>query len=795
VRITRLQVRNVRRHADLDLKLAPGLNVVRGPNESGKTTIQRALELGLTRRVTSGSGDLESLRTWNAAEDDRPWVRLEFEQDIDDKLDTGSLEKSFKGSKGTVELVTEGQSITDPALADQVTAELTGIPSEAFFRSTASVRHHELDGLQRDEAALRDRLQASISGGDRGTSRARRKLERAIFELNTKGEKNPGKIKVAEANLAQASAALRNGEAALAQLERDRDALATARERRVQAEADVVERRSLLDKARTAERLVTDRDVAKQRFERYRAAVEVHDQIQQLEDSHPSKLELPHLREILTKVRDADVRTRELKAQLAGETEVKFQIDEPTPRAWRPTAIAAVAFILLSVAIVIADVFKLSPVHLPSVGITGSPLEISGLSALAILLVLFGIVLAAIGRRQRERAMDFRRTKDLRDAEVERRLRGRSQLENELQMAEVMMQNQLSTIGLPDLAAVQRLHDEEEAHSTMLLKLRAQLEGLVGREPAETLPQLRDAAAAEIEQKTAALEDMGPIAKEARARERLEVEVNDAERTLGAVRDEEAGAKARVDQNIVDAEEVASHAEHVDVWTEQLAALQRRTRVYDTTLRALEAAERATIRTATRYLESRMVGDLDRVTGGRYKRVLVDDEDLGIRVYAPELKDWVDVTSLSQGTLDIIYLAARIGLVRLVTGDRRPPLILDDPFVTLDDDRAKRALELLKEISSDFQVIYLTTSSRYDKTADKVTVLPGPTALTPDDAPTTNGHSSAMTPDAAEPTPVMAAEPAASVSDDDPAAAPAPRAVAEPAPEAPSEPASESASA
>src|SRR6185369_8045778 len=100
----------------------------RGPNESGKTTIQRALELALTRRVTSGSGDLDGLRPWKAGEEDRPWVRLEFEQDVDDKLDHGSLEKSFKGPKGTVALITEGQTITDPALADQVTAELTGIP-------------------------------------------------------------------------------------------------------------------------------------------------------------------------------------------------------------------------------------------------------------------------------------------------------------------------------------------------------------------------------------------------------------------------------------------------------------------------------------------------------------------------------------------------------------------------------------------------------------------------------------------------------------------------------------------
>ena len=79
-----------------------------------------------------------------------------------------------------------------------------------------------------------------------------------------------------------------------------------------------------------------------------------------------------------------------------------------------------------------------------------------------------------------------------------------------------------------------------------------------------------------------------------------------------------------------------------------------------------------------------------------------------------------------------MYLTARLGLVRLVTGDRRPPLVFDDPFVTLDDARASRALALLKEVAGDFQIIYLTTSYRYDAAADAVVELPGPTAVDDD---------------------------------------------------------------
>ena len=204
--------------------------------------------------------------------------------------------------------------------------------------------------------------------------------------------------------------------------------------------------------------------------------------------------------------------------------------------------------------------------------------------------------------------------------------------------------------------------------------------------------------------------------------------VRDSESALERSRDDEAGARARVEANTVDAEQVAGQAERLADWREQLAALERRVRVYAATLDAIVRAEQATMRTATRFLEKRMVLDIARITGGRYRRVRVDDRSLAIEVFAPEKADWVDVSTLSQGTLDQVYLAARLGLVRLVTGDRRPPLVFDDPFVTFDDARAARAVEMLHELNADFQVIYLTTSERYDAAADRVVVLEGPTA-------------------------------------------------------------------
>jgi hypothetical protein len=139
--------------------------------------------------------------------------------------------------------------------------------------------------------------------------------------------------------------------------------------------------------------------------------------------------------------------------------------------------------------------------------------------------------------------------------------------------------------------------------------------------------------------------------------------------------------------------------------------------------------------------------DLARLTGGRYRRIEIDDRTLDLEVWAPEKGDWVPVSRLSKGTIDQIYLAARIGLVRLVTQGRRPPLILDDPFVTFDDARAARAALLLRELSTDFQVIYLACSNRYDGLADAVVELPGPTDVEPASA----GQAVAAPEDVAEP--------------------------------------------
>ena len=65
----------------------------------------------------------------------------------------------------------------------------------------------------------------------------------------------------------------------------------------------------------------------------------------------------------------------------------------------------------------------------------------------------------------------------------------------------------------------------------------------------------------------------------------------------------------------------------------------------------------------------------------------------------------------SAGQTDMVMLCMRFALVDALFSDVKPFVILDDPFVNLDDERTKQALALLKELSGDQQILYLVCNS------------------------------------------------------------------------------------
>nr|MBP9004414.1 hypothetical protein [Candidatus Hydrogenedentota bacterium] len=102
-------------------------------------------------------------------------------------------------------------------------------------------------------------------------------------------------------------------------------------------------------------------------------------------------------------------------------------------------------------------------------------------------------------------------------------------------------------------------------------------------------------------------------------------------------------------------------------------------------------------RNASRFLE--------RITGGAHTEVRVGpDLSLSLR----STQDGSEAF-LSKGALDQLYLALRLALVqRLSRNGERLPMLLDDPFANYDDTRLRAALELLREMGQEYQVLLFT---------------------------------------------------------------------------------------
>ena len=83
---------------------------------------------------------------------------------------------------------------------------------------------------------------------------------------------------------------------------------------------------------------------------------------------------------------------------------------------------------------------------------------------------------------------------------------------------------------------------------------------------------------------------------------------------------------------------------------------------------------------------------------------LVIDTDLKVSV--DEAGKLHESDFLSAGYKDIVNFCSRMALVDSLFTEEKPPVILDDPFVNLDDDKIPRALQLVKDMSEEKQILY-----------------------------------------------------------------------------------------
>ncbi|TMI80890.1 MAG: hypothetical protein E6H03_07610, partial [Bacillati bacterium ANGP1] len=170
--IRRVRIRGFRKFVDQVLECGPGLNVVRGRNDAGKSTLHLAFAVVLFPVKPSAA---LSFAQWG---EERPGeITLEF--DADGR--SYRLHKDFRSRKVLLECGEERWDV--PKEVERRIGEVLGLTSASLFRATVHIGQWDLARVQEEKEEIGTRLARIITGGDSDANRVLDTLDKYLRRM------------------------------------------------------------------------------------------------------------------------------------------------------------------------------------------------------------------------------------------------------------------------------------------------------------------------------------------------------------------------------------------------------------------------------------------------------------------------------------------------------------------------------------------------------------------------------------------------------------------------------------
>ena len=208
-----------------------------------------------------------------------------------------------------------------------------------------------------------------------------------------------------------------------------------------------------------------------------------------------------------------------------------------------------------------------------------------------------------------------------------------------------------------------------------------------------------------------ALEKYAPYRCTAEAYARLEGKVGNLKGEMARLKEQCIRLSEKVSAETIGEEYATELEEKLEESRRILNRLSRKNDVLALISENISWARTQSISGFSAKIEKKMGEIVSSITDGRYSKVKVDG-NLEVSVFSKEKGEYIEIdkgTPLSTGTIDQVFLAARLALLDIITGGCKPPLLLDDTFSNFDDmGRKERAFDVLESISGEYQTLYFT---------------------------------------------------------------------------------------
>jgi len=708
--LKRIELKNFKRLVDFKAHFSPGINVVKGPlNEMGKSTLLEGIIAALFYNPKSTSKEIRDYVSWGSTRQYQ--TSLEFEGEGIKCW----LEKDF--DRGTVRLIEdEDQEELDTFReVSEKMAKLLGTKSDKIFLSSSCIRQSQITEISSGEKEITASLEEVVSGGKESTlaSQVLEKLDSRIADMKRgrdKLSKNPGILASLKTKLQDIA----------------------ERHNEVKNEVSRVE-------AQKIELMQVEKQLAriKEEYEKFRSLLEKNKQrkeieasIKDLEQKYDALEELlVGINELMTKLGNANEALRyieefeteqqvsELKRKLDAIQNSRGDIEKHLTMRERELAEAkeklnrrkSVRFLGSGSGMATALVTLIG-------GISGVLVVSLYFLSLAILGAAFLVITI--------RARTFLIRDRTSISGIEERIQDMQLALGKLgkEEEELLAEAKCNTVGE---------FDKKEKNFIFRLKektnLEAQLKGMLRGKTVEDFDKQKREIARDLAVEKAKLtEDLTETRLSPEEYIELESKVRGLEKEQAEFEKRKRYSEAVVklaEEREIDAERQIKLEEEVESLQKALKQEDKRVKIYELAREFISRARAETFLAANEILENEIQNCLSIFTNGKYERVRINKEGFELWVYSDEKGDWTRSEELSGGAIDELYLAFRLALVKMIFGDKRPPLLLDDPFVNFDSIRLSNTLRFLKKLADEHQIIIFTLGDSYDTVADNIILL------------------------------------------------------------------------
>jgi len=705
--LKRIELKNFKRFFDFQAQFSPGINVVKGPlNEMGKSTLLEGIIAALFHNPRSTAKWLKDYASWGSTKQCR--TSLEFEN----KENRYLLEKDF--DKGAVRLIEDNgrEELDTFKEVSEKMAELLGTNSDRLFSCTSCIRQAEVSEISSGKKEIGESLEEVVTGGEESVlaSQVIRKLDDKISEIK-KGLDRPAKIPGILASLrsqiGDSSGKYSEVRNEVSKVEAQKIELVEVNKQLVQLKEEYENSRALLEKNKQRKEIEASIESL---TKNYNDVDELLSRIKSLEDDSKKadealvaieglkdKQQVSEFRRGLDAIQNRHGDIEKDLAMREGElAEAKEKLDRRK----------SVRFLSSGKSITAAIIILTGGI----IGTLIGPFYLLGL-------IFLGAVLLAI--------TTWTRTVLIRDRTnisgiEERTQRMKAFLgEQSNEERELLAKAKCNTVA-------EFNEKERDFYYWLEKKGRAQdrLEGMLSGKAMQDVEKRRLEVARNLAVQQAKLtEDLKATALSPEEYINLERKVDGLGKRQTELEERKRRCETIIELAKFDAEGQIKLEEELESLQEALQREEKKLKVYELAREFISRARTEIFLSANEALEKEIQRYFAVFTNGKYKQVKINKEELEFWVYSDEKGDWAKPEDLSGGVIDEFYLAFRLALAGLIFRDRKPPLILDDPFVNFDPVRLTKTLNFFKTLAADYQIIIFTLSDLYDEVADNIILL------------------------------------------------------------------------